>query len=99
RDRNVTGVQTCALPISSTVWYRMLTDPSTGRVLDHVAHRYEPDRATRIAVATKWQTCTAPGCARPARHCELDHGVPFDHRNPERSEERRVGKAWRPRAA
>ena len=69
---------------TSTVWYRMLTDPSTGRVLDHVAHRYEPDRATRIAVATKWQTCTAPGCARPARHCELDHGVPFDHRNPEK---------------
>lgn len=69
---------------TSTVWYRMLTDPSTGRVLDHVAHRYEPDRATRIAVATKWQTCTAPGCARPARHCDLDHGVPFDHRNPEK---------------
>jgi hypothetical protein len=69
---------------TSTVWYRMLTDPSTGRVLDHVAHRYEPDRATRIAVASKWQTCTAPGCARPARHCDLDHGVPFDHNNPER---------------
>ena len=68
---------------TSTVWYRMLTDPSTGRVLDHVAHRYEPDRATRIAVASKWQTCTAPGCARPARHCDLDHGVPFDHDNPE----------------
>jgi hypothetical protein len=68
---------------TSTVWYRMLTDPSTGRVLDHVAHRYEPDRATRIAVASKWQTCTAPGCARPARHCDLDHGVPFNHHNPE----------------
>ena len=34
----------------STVWYRILTDPSTGRVLDHVAHKYEPDRATRMSV-------------------------------------------------
>jgi hypothetical protein len=67
----------------STVWYRMLTDPSTGRVLDHVAHKYEPDRATRMSVMSKWQTCTAPGCSRPARHCDIDHGIPFNHRHPE----------------
>lgn len=68
----------------STVWYRMLTDPATGQVLDEVALKYEPDRATRIAVQGKWQTCTAPGCGRPALHCEIDHGVPFDHHQPER---------------
>src|SRR5690606_17216709 len=67
----------------STVWYRILTDPSTGRVLDHVAHKYEPDRATRISVMSKWQTCTAPGCSRPARHCDIDHGIPFNHEHPE----------------
>ncbi|HJA39071.1 MAG TPA: HNH endonuclease, partial [Candidatus Brevibacterium intestinigallinarum] len=67
----------------STVWYRILTDPSTGRVLDHVAHKYEPDRATRMSVMSKWQTCTAPGCSRPARHCDIDHGIPFNHEHPE----------------
>lgn len=69
---------------SSTVWYRMLTDPTTGRVLDDTALKYEPDRATRIAVRGKWQTCTAPGCSRPALECEIDHGIPFNHHQPER---------------
>ncbi|SMY12253.1 hypothetical protein BJEO58_01847 [Brevibacterium jeotgali] len=68
---------------SSTVWYRMLTDPTTGRVLDDTALKYEPDRATRIAVRGKWQTCTAPGCSRPALECEIDHGIPFNHHEPE----------------
>ena len=68
---------------SSTVWYRMLTDPTTGRVLDDTALTYEPDRATRIAVRGKWQTCTAPGCSRPAVECEIDHGIPFNHHQPE----------------
>ena len=67
----------------STVWYRMLTDPTTGRVLDDTALKYEPDRATRIAVRGKWQTCTAPGCSRPALECEIDHGIPFNHHEPE----------------
>lgn len=69
---------------SSTVWYRMLTDPTTGRVLDDTALKYEPDRATRIAVRGKWQTCTAPGCSRAALECEIDHGIPFNHHQPER---------------
>ena len=68
---------------SSTVWYRMLTDPTTGRVLDDTALKYEPDRATRIAVRGKWQTCTAPGCSRPSLECEIDHGIPFNHHQPE----------------
>ncbi|WP_087005198.1 HNH endonuclease signature motif containing protein [Brevibacterium yomogidense] len=68
---------------SSTVWYRMLTDPTTGRVLDDTALKYEADRATRIAVRGKWQTCTAPGCSRPALECEIDHGIPFNHHEPE----------------
>ena len=61
----------------------MLTDPTTGRVLDDTALTYEPDRATRIAVRGKWQTCTAPGCSRPAVECEIDHGIPFNHHQPE----------------
>ncbi len=69
---------------SSKFWYRMLTDPATGQVLDDVAHRYEPDRATRLSVLGAWQTCTLPGCSRPARECEIDHGVPFNHDHPER---------------
>src|SRR5699024_857601 len=46
--------------------------------------RYEPDRATRLSVLGAWQACTLPGCSRPARECEIDHGIPFDHDHPER---------------
>ncbi|WP_144573900.1 HNH endonuclease signature motif containing protein [Brevibacterium jeotgali] len=68
---------------SSTFWYRMLTDPATGQVLDEVALKYKPDKATRLSVLGTWQTCTVPGCSRPAQECEIDHGIPFDHEHPE----------------
>lgn len=72
-----------AIAASSKTWYRMLTDPATGQVLDEVALKYTPDKATRLAVLGKWQTCTLPGCSRPAQECEIDHGVPFNHEHPE----------------
>lgn len=68
---------------SSKFWYRMLTDPATGQVLDEVALKYKPDKATRLSVLGKWQTCTLPGCSRPAQECEIDHGIPFNHEHPE----------------
>lgn len=69
---------------SSKFWYRMLTDPATGQVLDEVALKYKPDKATRLSVLGKWRTCTLPGCSRPAQECEIDHGIPFNHEHPER---------------
>ncbi|MCF6376840.1 HNH endonuclease [Nocardioides KLBMP 9356] len=38
-----------------------------------------PDRI-RDQVILRDQTCVFPWCTRPARRCDLDHVIPFDHR-------------------
>lgn len=58
-------------------WQRVLTDPGTGQVVDVGRHRYRPPAALRDRVRARDATCTAPGCARPAHMCDLDHVVPF----------------------
>src|SRR5437763_7746267 len=69
RDTSVTGVQTCALPISPRNAFR----PSSGR--------------------RSWERSAAPAPAlRPPGDQHADARA-------ERSEERRVGKEWRPRGA
>ena len=64
--------------------YRLLTDPSTGEVLDHVATSYQISTHMRHALVARWRYCTAPGCDRPATKAELDHIQPFNHRHPAR---------------
>jgi hypothetical protein len=39
---------------------------------------YEPSRRLRHLVRARTATCSAPGCARPAPQCDLDHTVPYD---------------------
>ena len=62
--------------------YRLLTDPTTGEVLDHVATTYTISARMRHALVARWRYCTAPGCDRPATKAELDHIEPFNHRHP-----------------
>lgn len=64
--------------------YRLLTDPATGEVLDHVATTYTIGARMRHALVARWRYCTAPGCDRPAAKAELDHIEPFNHRHPAR---------------
>ncbi|PMB98418.1 HNH endonuclease signature motif containing protein, partial [Brevibacterium luteolum] len=64
--------------------YRLLTDPNTGEVLDHVATTYTISARMRHALVARWRYCTAPGCDRPATKAELDHIEPFNHRHPTR---------------
>ncbi|PMB97160.1 HNH endonuclease signature motif containing protein [Brevibacterium luteolum] len=64
--------------------YRLLTDPNTGEVLDHVATTYTIGARMRHALVARWRYCTAPGCDRPATKTELDHIEPFNHRHPTR---------------
>ncbi|GAA1367734.1 HNH endonuclease signature motif containing protein [Brevibacterium luteolum] len=64
--------------------YRLLTDPNTGEVLDHVATTYTIGARMRHALVARWRYCTAPGCDRPATKAELDHIEPFNHRHPTR---------------
>lgn len=46
------------------------------------ALRYQPSAALERAVRCRDLTCRFPGCSRPAMVCDLDHTVPFNHRDP-----------------
>jgi len=39
---------------------------------------YTPPAALRHLIEIRQRTCFAPGCRRPAAHCDIDHTVPFD---------------------
>jgi hypothetical protein len=39
---------------------------------------YTPPASLRHLVEIRQRTCFAPGCRRPATHCDIDHTVPFD---------------------
>ncbi|GAA4515467.1 HNH endonuclease signature motif containing protein [Brevibacterium yomogidense] len=77
------GAEHCrAAAAHATSWTRVLTDPATSIVTDHVAHTYEPTAAMRRTIRQKWRTCTAPGCSRPAVECEIEHCCRFSKRDP-----------------
>lgn len=40
---------------------------------------YHPSRALTDFVRARDLTCRAPGCDRPATHCDIDHTVPWPH--------------------
>jgi hypothetical protein len=58
-------------------WRHVLTDRATGAVLDVGPWSYRPPGALDRHVRTRDVTCRFPGCAVPARECDLDHLVPF----------------------
>ena len=54
-------------------WYRLVTDPLTGELLDRGGeHRHPGDDLRRFIIARD-RTCRAPNCHRQAGHCQLDH--------------------------
>jgi hypothetical protein len=54
-------------------WRRLLTDPTTGHLLDYGHTTYRPPRDLTDYVTARDHTCTFPGCQRPAHRCDLDH--------------------------
>ncbi|ORV81367.1 HNH nuclease [Mycobacterium interjectum] len=44
---------------------------------------YQPPAALERAVRCRDLTCRFPGCSRPAIACDIDHTIPFNHRDPE----------------
>ena len=44
----------------------------------HAEAGYHPSRKLQHLIRARSGTCTAPGCARPAAACDLDHTVPWD---------------------
>ena len=58
-------------------WRRIVTDPLSGAVLDVGRTRYRPPAALADLVRARDGACTHPGCAVPARRCDLDHITPW----------------------
>jgi hypothetical protein len=56
-------------------WHRLITDP-TGRLIDYGTNTYRPPADLTRFVTARDQTCTFPGCNRPAHRCDLDHEIP-----------------------
>ena len=56
---------------------RVLLDPASGTTVETGAKGYTPSPAVRRFVTHRDGTCRAPGCARAARFCDLDHVIPW----------------------
>src|SRR5207249_8189450 len=89
RDRNVTGVQTCALPI---LWFMYVDGGEPWQLTKHKSgvrsFEFSPDGKTLLLVATVPETED-----QEKRTKNKDDAEVVDHR----SEERRVGKECRAR--
>ncbi|HJU97059.1 MAG TPA: HNH endonuclease signature motif containing protein [Jiangellaceae bacterium] len=58
---------------------RLLTDPSSGVLLDYGRTVYRPPPQLDRHVRARARTCVFPGCRQPAVRCDLDHQMPFPH--------------------
>lgn len=54
-----------------------LSEPVTGAVARQDPGTYRPHAALARFVRSRDGTCRFPGCATPARHCDLDHVTPY----------------------
>lgn len=64
-------------------WYRVLTDPGSGRFLPLPAQRYTPTPAMLENLRLRHPVCTVPGCTRPTvALTECDHIEEYDHADP-----------------
>jgi len=53
-------------------WRYSVYDP-LGRLIHHGITRRRPTAADAAFIRARDRTCRAPGCRRPARHCDIDH--------------------------
>jgi hypothetical protein len=58
-------------------WRRMLTDRTSGVLLDLGRTQYPPSMPLREVIQERDQTCRFPGCQRKATSCETDHVIPW----------------------
>ncbi|MET0989157.1 MAG: DUF222 domain-containing protein [Glaciihabitans sp.] len=68
------SIETAKLIMGSvSTFNRVLTDPDSGVVLSVGKTRYSVPAAMRLWLLFRDATCRFPGCAQPARVCDLDH--------------------------
>lgn len=60
------------------VLHRLVTDPLDGAPLDYGRRTYQVPARLRRVIETRDRTCRFPGCARPARRCQLDHATSWE---------------------
>lgn len=58
-------------------WRGVLTNAHSGEVFDSGRYHYRPSAALDRQVRIRDGSCRFPGCAVPAKECDLDHLVPF----------------------
>lgn len=61
------------LMTAARTWWRVITDPVTGAVVEFGQNRYRPTRAQRAILQFRDGCCTTPGCTGAARACDVDH--------------------------
>ncbi|WP_345750665.1 HNH endonuclease signature motif containing protein [Microbacterium rhizophilus] len=56
-------------------WERLFLNPDTGSLLtvDH----HSPTAAQRRYLHARDRTCRVPGCTTKAKHCDIDHTIPY----------------------
>jgi hypothetical protein len=59
------------------VWRRLVTDPTSGAVLDVGRTRYRPPAELADHVRQRDRRCVRPHCSVPAEQCDLDHTIEF----------------------
>jgi hypothetical protein len=64
---------------SAKSWLRVLTHPETGVTLSVGRDRYAVPADLRSWLRLHDGTCRKPGCNRPAKQCDIDHTVEWQH--------------------
>ena len=58
-------------------FHRILTHPVSSTILDVDRTTYRPPADLKRWLALRDGTCRFPGCGRAAKHCDIDHTVPW----------------------
>lgn len=61
------------LMVAAKTWWRVITDPVTGAIVEFGQGRYRPTAAQKAILRFRDGSCTTPGCTGPGRSCEIDH--------------------------
>lgn len=70
-------VELLADPSTHATMRRLVTDPTSGALVDRGSRSYRVSDSLRAWITARDVTCTQPGCTRPAVRCDVDHSVDF----------------------
>jgi hypothetical protein len=59
------------------IWRRLLTDPSSGALLDYGQSPLQPTAGPGRPCHRRDRTCRFPTCSQPARRCQIDRTISF----------------------